>query len=396
MERLAIPHMRDALIPSGIPPVMQSLSIVHFGSFSTSRPCGVANAGAMLTKALVSQGHHVTIATPTRGVLEPAATDSLGIQTIHYRRQQSPLRFHSELDAIVIELRNRRRLDVAHLYSVFTPGNEVIRRILRKHGIPYVWSPQGGLDEHIMKRGRIKKWIYWNLYEQRLMHDAAAIHCLTSREMDRMRQLGYTGHTEVIGNIVEAAESLERRPMNRIIFMGRGDIHHKGLDRLIRLFGCIARQDPDVSLYLYGCPEAGLKLAGEMNAIGPSKSRIVFHAPVYDDEKARALAEATIYIQASRWEGFGVSIAEAMVAGVPVMVSRECALSAFLEQTGGGRVLEDFAEAGASQVVAMLRDAKAAAELGACGMDVAGRNFSARVIAGQMQQLYLSVLKPCA
>jgi glycosyltransferase involved in cell wall biosynthesis len=385
--------MEDSSYLSGIPPVMQGLGIVHFGSFSTSRPCGIANAGAMLTKALVSQGHRVTIATPASGVHESSATDPSGIQTIYYRRQKSPLLFHSELDVIVNELRNRQRLDMAHLYSVFTPENEVIRRILKRHGIPYVWSPQGGLDEHIMKRGRIKKLIYWNLYEQRLMHEAAAIHCLTSREMERLRQLGYTGRTEVMGNIVDAPDSLERRPESRIIFMGRDDIHHKGLDRLVRLFGFIAKQIPGVSLHLYGCPDAGLKLANEMNAIGPYKSRIVFHSPVYDREKARALAEASVYIQASRWEGFGVSIAEAMVAGVPVMVSRECALSAFLEQSGGGRVLDDFSEAGASQVVAMLRDTEAAASLGACGMDVAGRNFSSRVIAEQMLQLYQSVLK---
>jgi glycosyltransferase involved in cell wall biosynthesis len=374
----------------------QKMHILQCGTFETTRTCGVANAGAALIVGLKKLGHHVTVISPSTDV---CANYPMTVQYKHvsyYRRRKYPLAKHTELQSLVSGIHNMTPINIAHIYSVFTPENYILTRVLNRASIPFIWSPQGGLDPCIMRRGRLKKMMYWSLFERKIMRLAAGVHCLTGAELVRVRELGYRGRYKVIANGIETPDEVRQTMGNstrKIIYLGRGDIEHKGLDRLLRLFSHVHRQMPGAELHLYGCLDAASKLRELMESLNLPERVVAFHPPVYGAQKRDAFLTASLYIQPSRWEGFGISIAEAMAHAVPVAMSRECGLSSFLQATDSVLVLEDFEQAGASQVLQLLQEPERNQELGAKGRGVCMENFVLEAVSSQMEAFYREILQ---
>src|SRR4029079_662841 len=112
-------------------------------------------------------------------------------------------------------------------------------------------------------------------------------------------------------------------PIDRVIFVGR-DAPHKNLDRLVRGFAATR----------FGAQGAVLTLAGvDGTAVDRLRSlasqhgaRVELPGIVPQAVLERLLASATLLIQPSLEEGFGLPVAEAMAAGIPVAVSTGGAL----------------------------------------------------------------------
>ncbi len=51
-------------------------------------------------------------------------------------------------------------------------------------------------------------------------------------------------------------------------------------------------------------------------------ANVTFPGPLYGEEKAKALAEADLFILPSRTENFGIAVAEALGAGLPVITTK--------------------------------------------------------------------------
>ncbi len=122
-------------------------------------------------------------------------------------------------------------------------------------------------------------------------------------------------------------------PADRVLFVGR-DAPHKNLDRLVRAF---AASD-------FGAHGAVLTLAGvdgpavtRLRSLAEREhARIELPGVVTQAELEELLASATLLVQPSLEEGFGLPVAEALAAGVPVAVSTAPAL---LEITCGTDVV---------------------------------------------------------
>jgi glycosyltransferase involved in cell wall biosynthesis len=93
------------------------------------------------------------------------------------------------------------------------------------------------------------------------------------------------------------------------VFLGRFDVLHKGIDRLIAL----AELMPDITFGLYG--------SGDRTEMPGLPDNVRVHEPVFGIDKWRLLASARMYVQLSRWESFGMSIFEAMMVGTPPVVA---------------------------------------------------------------------------
>jgi len=109
----------------------------------------------------------------------------------------------------------------------------------------------------------------------------------------------------------------------RVMFVGR-DAPHKNLDRLVRAFASSA----------FGAQGAVLTLAGvdgpavtRLRSLGVEVgARVELPGIVGQDELEQLLASATLLVQPSLEEGFGLPVAEALAAGIPVATSTAPAL----------------------------------------------------------------------
>lgn len=112
----------------------------------------------------------------------------------------------------------------------------------------------------------------------------------------------------------------------------RPNLERKGL----RLFVETAAKLPDVRFVVIGADAGG---AEELRAIaGPN---VELRGFVGDDELWAAYRTAAVYVQASRHEGFGVSVAEAMLAGCMPVVTPAGALA---EVVGDAGIVTDPSE----------------------------------------------------
>lgn len=99
----------------------------------------------------------------------------------------------------------------------------------------------------------------------------------------------------------------------RLVYMG-SFMPYKGVETLIAAM----HQLPDYTLDLLSRISDGDR--ARLEALAPA-GRVTFHGGVTDDEYAEILRNATALVHASRDEGFGIPLLEAMALGIPVVVS---------------------------------------------------------------------------
>ena len=111
------------------------------------------------------------------------------------------------------------------------------------------------------------------------------------------------------------APSLPRvRPEgHRLVYMG-SYMPYKNVDTLVRAVAAL----PDHELHLMS--RIGRDERARLTRLAP-QARLVFHDGVSDAEYAEVLSGATALVHASRAEGFGIPLVEAMRLGTPVVVS---------------------------------------------------------------------------
>lgn len=88
----------------------------------------------------------------------------------------------------------------------------------------------------------------------------------------------------------------------------------KGIDMLLDTWALVAPERPDWQLRVYGAGEDEAELKAQCTALELDGS---VHWMGRTDDVAGALAEASVFVQSSRGEGFPLALLEAMASGVP-------------------------------------------------------------------------------
>jgi glycosyltransferase involved in cell wall biosynthesis len=116
--------------------------------------------------------------------------------------------------------------------------------------------------------------------------------------------------------------------------------------------------------------------------------RIEFCGPLYGEGKLGAYREAELFVLPTQSENFGMTVAEALAAGTPAIVTR-AAPWAGLEEHGAGW----WIEIGVDPLVACLEDALSRprdelAARGVRGREWMRRDFSWERVGAMMDQTY--------
>jgi glycosyltransferase involved in cell wall biosynthesis len=155
----------------------------------------------------------------------------------------------------------------------------------------------------------------------------------------------------------------------------RANAHRKRLTTVIRAAPKVLARHPDARFVIIGGHEdAYPELAGLAESLGLSRA-MSFPGRLSTAEKIAAYHEAALLAQATLYEGFGVSIAEAMACGLPVVSSPR---GAVVEVVGPcGRMVEpDDAEGMAREINGLLDDPAERARLGRLGRERVASRFS--------------------
>jgi len=131
------------------------------------------------------------------------------------------------------------------------------------------------------------------------------------------------GRIDVVPNGINYerfARETEDRDRKRLVTVSRLGTR-KGVDDVLRAFATVREEHPDATLDIVGSgPERDTleELASRLD-VGEC---VTFHGYVSHERKVELLNRADLFLFASRQEGFGLVLLEAMAAGLPV-VARE-------------------------------------------------------------------------
>ncbi len=139
----------------------------------------------------------------------------------------------------------------------------------------------------------------------------------------------------VAAGVPEKLFEIERRPHKFVLYFGRLDIFHKGLDTLLEAVAIMKKEIPDIELRVAGRGKDAVRVAALAGELGIGENVNILGA-VSDDERDALLAEAAIQLMPSRFEGFGLAAAEAMAAGVPLIASAVGSLPEVVDAPRGG------------------------------------------------------------
>ncbi|WP_119068529.1 glycosyltransferase family 4 protein [Rubrobacter indicoceani] len=286
------------------------------------------------------------------------------------------------------------RPDLVHMHKTFVPQQLSLTRLLVKQGIPYVITPHGGVNH---RRSRnLKKTAYTWLIERARFARAAAITTVAPLEEVAVRRVvpDFARTVRWVPNpvdtrLLDGHEWHGDLAAKTMMYLGRFHVINKGIDTLVE----ISRSLPQTTLDLYGTPHPQTaKLLAGIKSTLPANVR--FNGPVSGPEKARLLAASSLYIQTSRWEGFSISVAEAMYVGVPCVVcdtphpSQMVHHAEVMKERGLGLVLPTAPGPAAEMLAASLDEPSEMIRSAERARDFARRNFSPKAAALGYLEVY--------
>jgi glycosyltransferase involved in cell wall biosynthesis len=95
---------------------------------------------------------------------------------------------------------------------------------------------------------------------------------------------------------------------------------YKGFDEVIEVMPDLLEEAPDLAYVIAGKGSDMERLKQKAHALGLA-GHVVFTGYVAEEEKAALYRLADVYIMASRGEGFGFVILEALATGIPTIAS---------------------------------------------------------------------------
>ena len=235
-------------------------------------------------------------------------------------------------------------------------------QVLRRGDIPYYVFPHGMLDPWFRRTyplKHLKKWLYWPWAEYRVLRDARRV-LFTSDEERRLARQSfwlYRANERIVALGINPppanADYLKEQFLAAhprlhgqriLLFMSR--IHEKkGCDLLIQAFAKLAHRDPVLHLVVAGPDQSGLvaKLKNLAKDLGVM-DRVSWLGMLQGDMKWGAFYSAQAFVLPSHQENFGISVAEAMSCGLPVLISDKVNIWREIEMDGAGFVASDSLE----------------------------------------------------
>ena len=234
-------------------------------------------------------------------------------------------------------------------------------RVLPKAGVPYFVFTHGMLDPWFKKNyplKHLKKWLYWPWAEYRVLRDATAVlfTCLEEKILARQSFWLYRCNEKIVNygtagwmGDADAQKQcfLKKFPelagKRLILFLGR--IHEKkGGDLLFDAFHRILSEQPDSNLHLVMAgPDdnafaRGLKKTAQSLGI---ENHTTWTGMLVGDEKWGAFQASEAFVLPSHQENFGISVAEALSASVPVLISNKVNIWREIELEDAGLIEND-------------------------------------------------------
>ena len=362
------------------------MHLVHTVSHVGHEASGPSYSVPRLCEALGAGGHDVLLLTLERG--EPRSSP-------YFRHAAHRAGLPGGLGGVSGGLRRAllealQTADVMHNHGLWLMPNVYPALAARRAGKPLMVSPRGTLSPMALARSSWRKKVFWQLFQARAVRGAQCLHATSEQEFRDIRAFGLSLPVAVIPNGIDLpprAASVKSDGPRRLLFLGR--IHPiKGLETLLQAWRNVGARFLDWELRLVG-PGSGnyvaklLRLSAELGL-----ERVVFAGERYGEHKAQEYAAAELYVLPSFTENFGMSVAEALAQGVPVVTTTGTPWKGLQDRGCGWWVPPDAASLERSLGEALGKSPAQLSRMGETGRAWMESDYAWERVAREMGEVY--------
>lgn len=340
----------------------------------------------MLCGGLASNGVDVAL-----HVLDAVPEHKRNYSVVTYERRKFPVWALGRSPEMLQGFREALKdCDIVHNNGIWMMPNVYPAIAKRGTNCKLVFCPRGGLSKAALSRSRIKKFLMGHFGGQYMaLRETDMFHAASMKELLEIRALGYKQPIALVPNGIDVPE-VEHKPFSgdkrKLVFFGR--IHKtKVVDYLVAAWGNVANRFPEWSLEIAGPDCGAVPMLKEMIA-ERNIPRVDFVGELHGIDKYKFLAAADLYVLPSLTENFGITIAEALACGTPVIASHGCPWER-LDEKGCGWWIDIGVDALTAQLESSLAQSpKTLEEMGKLGKVWMSSEFSWDGIAKRMLESY--------
>ena len=296
-----------------------------------------------------------------------------------------------------------REYEIVHTHYLFSFPPTCAAAIARGQKIPYIVTPYGMLTPWALAHQRLKKQIY-SLIERHNLNQAAAIHCSTPGELQDVSNFGVSTPSFVIPYGVhlptlqpEAKQRLRRAysiPETTPIVLFLSRLHTKKRpDLLIEALSQLTSLNQDFHLIVAGSgePDYHNYLTKLVSSLG-LQSQTTMTGFVVGEEKDLLLQGSDLFVLPSFSENFGIAVAEAMAAGLPVIITPDVQIAPDIAAENAGLIVEGEVSILRDAIAQLLASPDRRYQLGENGKRLVRRQYSWKAIAANFSGIYRSII----
>ena len=285
----------------------------------TLGPGGAERVASLLCNFWAAQGHAVSLVTFEAPSSEPFhdIQDKVAIYRLNACNSTCGVASFTRTNVrrIVRLRRVFRRLHPDVIIAFMTEANVIALCAAQGLGVPIVISERNQPDRPGFGRA--------HRFARRMTYGRADALVVQTTQIGAWAKARFQIPVFVVANPVspkkKGAETTRFKPENEKQLMSIGRLtHQKGYDILIKSFSALAEQHPRWGLRIYGegperaCLEELIKGSGLEGRI---------QLPGLRRDAAAALAEASVFVLPSRYEGYPNALIEALAYGLPVIAT---------------------------------------------------------------------------
>lgn len=218
--------------------------------------------------------------------------------------------------------------NLIHLHGIWDWDIHLAAKIARQMSIPYLVAPRGSLEPWCLAQKKWKKRLAMALYQRRDLNKAIALHATAPSEAAQFRRLGFTQPViESPNGVIVPAElpSWNRSDgVHRALFVSR--MHpKKGVLELVEAWARVRPTNWVCELvYTMNGPferqyEAQVKARARDLGL---EQQFAFTGSLMDESKWAAYRRADLFVLPTHSENFGIVVAEALWAELPVITTK--------------------------------------------------------------------------
>jgi glycosyltransferase involved in cell wall biosynthesis len=381
---------------------MTSIRVLHVIPSVALSDGGPSRAMAVFERVLSAAGMQVTTATTDHGLkTDERAVFANGANRIYARKWATTFKIAPGLAAYLWA--NISDFDLVHIHSLFSFAPTVAAWIARMKGVPYIVRPLGTLAAYgvTSRRPRLKS-LFLRLNEGPIIRHAAAVHFTSDIEMEEAQSLDLAMRGVVIPLGIEGIsrnagpDLREQFPLlaNRkiILFLSRLD-PKKNVEALIDAFAGseVLQRTSALAIAGDGSESYVNELKGRAEALGIGAS-VFWLGHVDGETKVAVLRAADVFVLPSYSENFGIAAAEAMLAGLPCVLSPGVAIADQAALAGAAVIAEPNGGDIARKLCEITNDAEQRLSMARRAQIFASDNYSSTKMAARLVDLYAGVI----